>query len=242
MKIAVRLDDITPDMDWEKFEAFKEILDTYGIQPLIGVVPDNRDENLACSTPRADFWEYIKDLQSQGWIVAMHGVYHVYDSKQGGMFPLNHFSEFAGHSLEIQKEKIGIGKELLQKHGIHTDFFMTPAHTYDSNTLKALKEHGFKRITDGFGTKPYEYRGMTFYPISFRMADSLKKEKGYTTMVVHTNTIEDMEYYRNIFAQHREKFISYREYMDIPAVRCKAYSRWKEYAMAVLKHWLVKLK
>ena len=46
MKIAVRMDDITPDMDWEKFLAFKEILDTFGIKPLIGVVPDNRDENL----------------------------------------------------------------------------------------------------------------------------------------------------------------------------------------------------
>ena len=40
MKIAVRMDDITPDMDWEKFEAFKTILDKYNIKPLLGIVPD----------------------------------------------------------------------------------------------------------------------------------------------------------------------------------------------------------
>ena len=29
MKIAVRLDDITPDMDWERFYVFKALLDKY---------------------------------------------------------------------------------------------------------------------------------------------------------------------------------------------------------------------
>ncbi len=42
MKIAVRMDDIAPGMDWKKFNDFKELLDEYGIKPLIGVVPDNR--------------------------------------------------------------------------------------------------------------------------------------------------------------------------------------------------------
>ena len=46
MKITVRLDDITPDMDWERFLKFKALLDRYQVKPLIGVVPDNRDENL----------------------------------------------------------------------------------------------------------------------------------------------------------------------------------------------------
>ena len=35
MKIAVRLDDITSDMDWKKFLAFKELLDNHQIKPLI---------------------------------------------------------------------------------------------------------------------------------------------------------------------------------------------------------------
>ena len=138
MRIAVRLDDITPDMDWDKFYQFKEILDTYGIRPLIGVVPKNQDENLALNPWKEGFWDEIKTLQHQGWIVAMHGVNHVYDSKKGGMFPLNDFSEFAGHSLEIQMEKIKRGKGILQEKGIETDFFMTPAHTYEDRKSTRL--------------------------------------------------------------------------------------------------------
>ena len=46
MKIAVRLDDITPDMDWEGFLRFKALLDRYQVKPLIGVIPQNRDENV----------------------------------------------------------------------------------------------------------------------------------------------------------------------------------------------------
>ncbi|MBO5623235.1 MAG: DUF2334 domain-containing protein, partial [Butyrivibrio sp.] len=42
MNITIRMDDITPDMDWDKFLRFKSLLDEHGIKPLIGVVPDNR--------------------------------------------------------------------------------------------------------------------------------------------------------------------------------------------------------
>ena len=61
MKIAVRLDDITPDMDWEGFLCFKELLDRYQVKPLIGVVPQNKDENLQGSGKGRpeDFWVKI---------------------------------------------------------------------------------------------------------------------------------------------------------------------------------------
>ena len=44
MKIAIRMDDITADMNWKNFLALKELFDRHGICPLVGVVPDNRDE------------------------------------------------------------------------------------------------------------------------------------------------------------------------------------------------------
>ena len=49
MKIAIRLDDITPDMDKKSFERFKALLDKYKVKPLIGVVPDNKDPQLSIS-------------------------------------------------------------------------------------------------------------------------------------------------------------------------------------------------
>ncbi|WP_419041292.1 DUF2334 domain-containing protein, partial [Eisenbergiella tayi] len=39
MKIAIRMDDITPDMNWDNFLALKALFDKYHICPLIGVVP-----------------------------------------------------------------------------------------------------------------------------------------------------------------------------------------------------------
>ena len=113
MNITVRLDDITPDMDWERFYKFKALLDQYQVKPLIGVVPDNRDELLKGSGSPMDpepFFEYIRQLQKEGWTVAMHGYQHIYGTSKGGIFPLNHFSEFAGEPLEEQRRENCSGK------------------------------------------------------------------------------------------------------------------------------------
>lgn len=244
MKIAVRMDDITPDMDWEKFLSFKEILDTHDIKPLIGVVPENKDENLHRAREAGDFWEYIKELQENGWSVALHGWQHIYTTKKGGLFPLNRFSEFAGIPYQKQKEMLQDGTEILKQHGIVTDMFMAPAHSYDRNTLKALKELGYTCITDGFGKKPYTWKGLVFYPISFMMSRSLKKKNGYTTMVIHANEIseEGMERYKKMFAEHKDKFISYEEYLQQKSVKRGALGRCKEYVLANAKRFLVKVK
>lgn len=246
MKIAVRLDDITPDMDWEAFLRFKELLDRYQVKPLIGVVPDNRDENLTGSSKGKpeDFWAYIRELQKQGWVVAMHGYQHNYTTQKGGVFPLNHFSEFAGISYERQREMLEKGKTILMEKGIETELFMAPAHSYDKNTLKALKDTGFKALTDGFGNCPYEYQGLTFYPISFRMSGTLKKKGGYSTMVIHTgtNTQQDMEQYEGYFKREDAKWISYDEYLKVTAAKRGIVGRCREFLMAKGKHWLVRFR
>lgn len=248
MKIAVRLDDITPDMDWERFLKFKELLDRYQIKPLIGVVPDNRDDNLI-KEPKSDkapqnFWAYIKVLEKEGWTVAMHGYRHVYTTSAGGVFPLNNFSEFAGLTYEKQKQMLSEGKSMLKERGIETDIFMAPAHSYDKNTLTALKEAGFEKVTDGFGNEPYLWKGLTFYPISFRLGGTLKKEKGYSTMVVHTDTVteEDMKRYENYFKLENVRWISYREYLQQPAVKKTLPEKWVEWFMAKGKYLIGRIR
>lgn len=244
MKIAVRMDDITPLMDREKFDAFKALLDEYRIKPLIGVVPDNQDENLNKEKNAAvdEFFQEICALEQDGWVIALHGYRHVYTRKNSGIFPLNHFSEFAGISYEEQKNMLSKATEILAAHGITTDIFMAPAHSYDKNTLRALKELGFSRITDGFGSRPYQDRGMTFYPVSFRLSSSVKKKKGTTTMVVHTNTMtdNDLNHYREIFKTGQ--VISYGEYMKMPAADRTVFGRIGEYMMAAAKHFLMAVK
>lgn len=250
MKVAVRLDDITPDMDWQHFLRFKALLEKYQVKPLIGIVPDNRDENLKGTKEGApdDFYGYIRDLRDRGWCIAMHGFRHVYTTKKGGIFPLNNFSEFAGLSYEKQKSMLEEGKRLLMGKGIETDIFMAPAHSYDKNTLRALKETGFRGLTDGFGKKPYTMEGLTFYPISFQLSRTLHKKslgtEEYSTMVIHTSTIkeEELARYESYFQMQDVDWISFEEYLEQkPALR-SVFGRWKEFLMAKMKYLLVKLR
>lgn len=244
MKIAVRLDDITPDMDYAKFYKMKEILDTYQIKPLIGVVPFNEDKNLTRNPKREDFAEVVQSLVREGYVIALHGYQHLYSTQMGGLFPLNHFSEYAGVPFEKQDEMIRKGKEQLQNWGMDTDIFMAPGHTFDGNTLKALLKNGFRYVTDGFGNKPYVRKGLVFLPIAVRQSDCMRKKDGYTTLVFHTNTMEEKDFvrYRNLLEDNKDCFISYSEYLAQKPCSRSVFGHAWEYGMATIKHTLVKLR
>ena len=244
MKIAVRLDDITPDMDYEKFYKMKQLLDTYQIKPLIGVVPFNEDKNLMRNPKREDFAEFLQELVKEGWVVALHGYEHLYSTDKGGLFPLNHFSEFAGLSFENQNEMIAKGKAQLQKWEMDTDIFMAPAHTFDRNTLKALCINGFHYVTDGFGKQPYMRKGLVFLPIAIKQSDCYKDTEGYTTLVYHTNTMEEKDFERckKMFEDKEASFISYADYIKLKPCNRSAFGHVWEYGMASLKYFLVRLR
>lgn len=250
MKISIRMDDITPDMDWAKFMRFKTLCDLYQVKPLIGVVPDNMDENLhidnPLTAPAGDFWRYLKELEKEGWCIAQHGVTHIYKTKKMGCFPLNRLSEFAGIAYEEQYTSLRRGRDILLAHDIKTDIFMAPAHSYDRNTIKALVKLGFHRMTDGFGNCPYSRWGMTFYPISYRQGSVLKNigKDGYTTFVVHTNTMNDKDFerYEQLFAAQKDRLISYGDLLGQIPGRRSLFGNGKEYLMAVTKFVLVNMR
>ena len=244
MKIAVRLDDITPDMDYDKFYKMKQLLDTYQIKPLIGVVPFNEDKNLMRNPKREDFSDFLQELVKEGWMVALHGYEHLYSTDKGGLFPLNHYSEFAGISYEKQEEMIAKGKEQLFHWVVDTDIFMAPAHTFDRNTLKALKKNGFRYVTDGFGKQPYVRKELVFLPIAIKQSDCYKDTEGYTTLVYHTNTMEenDFERCKKMFEDNKSSFISYAEYIKQQPCNRSGLGHVWEYGMATLKHVLVRLR
>ena len=180
--------------------------------------------------------------------MALHGMHHNYTSEKGGLFPLNNLSEYVGLSYAAQCEMIRRGKDILERNGIHTTLFMAPAHSYDRNTLKALVMNGFTGVTDGFGDMPYQYKNLTFYPISFRMEKTLQKKNGYSTMVLHANTMteKDFEVLENRLSDRKLytncEFISYQDYLQVPAGRQTWVNRSLEWSMATTKRLLVKLK
>ena len=243
MRIAIRMDDITPDMDWKKFLKVKELLDSHGIKPLIGVVPENRDNKLHAQDAKEDFWQYVRDLQKSGWMIAMHGFNHLYTTKEGGLFPIGSKSEFAGHSLAKQEEMIKRGKEILESNGISTDIFMAPSHSFDKNTLKALKKNGFGIITDGFGTGPYRERDMVFYPISLKRSSSLKDTRdGLVTFVYHAATMDDGDFERLEKLLLTDKVVSYDEYRNLEVSKRGPLESLMQYALARGKRALVSMR
>lgn len=231
MQFLVRMDDITADMDWKKFSVIRELLDSYGINPLIGVVPECRDSNLAIDPAKKDFWDIVKDLQKKGWVIAQHGTYHEYVTEDSGLLGINPFSEFAGLTLDEQKKKIEYGKNRLEEHGIKTDIFMAPGHSYDENTLTALKELGFRAITDGLYNRPYIFNDILCVPCRLIGSYDIKD---FDTICIHSNTITDEQleklkfflskHYREAIAFDADSFmdkaISYSE--DVKAFEAKA--------------------
>lgn len=207
-QFTIRLDDITPDMNWDNFYIVKDILDKYQLKPLLGVVPDNRDELLQISDSEDDFFQKVCAWQNEGYCIAQHGYQHIYETTDAGMLGLNPFSEFSGLSYEEQYEKLKKGKEILHWAGIETDIFMPPGHTYDNNTLKALRELGFKYITDGFYNKPYKAGGIICFPCT--MLESYKG-KGINTLCFHLNgkSRKQLEEFENFIKTNREYIVDF---------------------------------
>jgi len=210
---SYRLDDITEDMDWEKFLRMKAVFDRFQIKPLIGVVPCNRDPKLKAGAVRQDFWDYVRGLQNEGWTIAQHGYEHLYTTKASGLLGLKNASEFAGVSYEEQREKLRLGKEILQKHGIQAEVFMAPGHTYDENTLKALAENGFCYVTDGYADCVYRLHGMTFIPCKSAGIPSA----GVDTVCLHVNGMqeEDFEEIERFIERNRSDIVDYKKLFEL---------------------------
>ena len=216
-KILVRFDDICPTMDWEMWNKAVQTMDKYGIKPLIGVIPDCQDPDLHIDEAKPDFWEHIRSLQLRGYAIAMHGYIHVYDIKRRGIINKGFTSEFAGHSYEEQYDKIRKGKDIMIKHGIDTDVFFAPSHSFDLNTLKALKKCGFKYISDGKSCKPVLKEGIICIPSRDGGARSILPQS-YVTRVFHAHEwarpgkYYNYEFFMDVCLNHSSEVISFDEY------------------------------
>ena len=163
----IRLDDACPTMNSVKWQAIEDILDEYEIKPMVGIIPACNDEKLMCQDADPLFWNKAVCWQQKGWSIALHGYDHCYISDSGfsSLNPMWTRSEFAGVSLEIQKEKIRAGVQVLKGHGVNPQYYFAPSHTFDKNTLIALREESDIRIiSDTIGRYPYKYEDFWFIP------------------------------------------------------------------------------
>lgn len=216
--ILLRFDDICPTMNWEQWEKAKNMMDKAGVTALLGVVPDCTDLDLMIDAPRSDFWEYIKEMQNQGYAIAMHGYHHQFEIKANGLVTKNKISEFAGLPYEKQLEKIQKGKEILNSHGIVTDVFFAPAHSYDGNTLRALADCGFKYVSDGLSSKPYMMQGIMLLPCRSGGIPRMEKKNGFVTAVMHAHewVIEEKKgeflKFEGLLRDYRDEIVGFKDF------------------------------
>lgn len=204
----IRLDDASDHMDIAKWAKTEQLLDEYGIKPLVGVIPLNRDPVLLPFPEDPGFWEKARRWQAKGWRIALHGYDHVFCSKDGGMNPVHKNSEFAGVSLDIQREKIRSGLAVLAENGLVPTVFFAPGHTFDENTLEALRlESDIRIISDTVANDTYCRYGFTFIPQQSGRVRELPFK--VTTICLHPNYMKEQEFdeIRTFFRDHGEDFL-----------------------------------
>ena len=203
----LRLDDASQYMNKTNWQKMEQLLDQYSIKPIVGVIPINRDKELLKYGVVEEFWELAKNWQTKGWTIALHGCTHVYETEDGGINPVNMRSEFAGLSLDRQKKKIRTGYSELLSHEIYPELFYAPSHTFDLNTLEALKEEtNIRVISDTVANDVYFENDFFFIP---QQSGHVRKLPFKTvTFCYHPNTMKDIDFdvLEHFLKQYRDRF------------------------------------
>ena len=217
-KYILRLDDACPTMDVAKWEKIEKICDKFLIRPIIAVIPNNKDKKLIKDHIDINFWNKVRSWQDKGWHVALHGYDHVDISNNSGLVQFNNQSEFAGVNFETQLEKIQKGISIFEREKIKTKIWVAPSHTFDQNTLKAIKlKTDIDIVCDGVSLNPFRKFGFKWLPQTlwhFR-----KMPFGLWTACIHPNEMIDREF------DELEKFIQInaKHFVDIDKIK---YKKW----------------
>ena len=209
--LLVRFDDICENMKWKYIEKCEILFDELNIKPVLGVIPNNRDNELLKYPNKKNFWEIVRNWQSKGWTIAMHGNSHVYDSETNKKDYFNYGgkSEFFGHSLEELMKRIKLGLEKFNSENIKIRTFFAPNHTYDKNTFLALKNFGINEIIDGYGLMPYLDHDIKFIPQLFYK--NVMLPFGIQSTQIHLNYWDekDFELFKKFIIKYKKKIITY---------------------------------
>lgn len=207
------MDDACPTMDWDKWRRFERILDDSKIKPLVGVIPNNKDSLQIKDAPNLSFWSVVKGWEQKGWQIALHGNHHTYSQLNGnkGLNPINSFSEFVGKSLCDQKALLKNAWETFLDNDIEPKYFFAPAHTFDENTLVAIKEEtNIRIVSDMIASNPYVDGDFAFIPCQMGYFRKMKIPGTYTACY-HPSEMRDFDFYEleKFINENREKFINF---------------------------------
>jgi len=187
----LRIDDLCPTVSAERWAQFESLIAEFQLQPILAVVPDNRDPELQISPPDLGIWDRLRALESAGAAIALHGYRHLCQSQGRSLLDLHRTSEFAGIPLETQRAWIREGLRMLRSHGLHPSIWVAPRHGFDRHTIPALLGEGISLLSDGFARAPFLRRGITWIPQ--QLWGPVEKDRGLWTICTHPNTASDTD-------------------------------------------------
>ena len=215
--ILIRIDDVCENMNWDLMSKLESLFDNHSIKPVLGVIPNNRDEDFL-SFPRNDnFWDQVRKWQDKGWEIVQHGDTHIYDrlcSKKSDYFEYGGGSEFFGHPLNVQEKRIKNGLEKFKREKINIRSFFAPNQTYDENTFIALKNCGISEVIDGYGLMPYTEKNIKFIPQLFEKVVLLPFGIQSTKLHLHVWDENDYKKFENFIKINSKKIITYDQALN----------------------------
>ena len=211
--LLIRIDDVNENMDWQLMQKIEKLFDEHSIKPVLGVIPNNKDQSFSTFEKNENFWSRVRDWKKKNWEIEMHGNSHVYDTScEGKKDYFNHGggSEFYGHSLETQINRIEKGLEKFKKENIEIKSFFAPNHTYDENTFIALKKCGIFQVLDGYGLMPYQEKDIYFIPQLFNKILILPFGIQSTQIHLHDWQNNDFQNFKDFIKKNVNKIISFQ--------------------------------
>ncbi len=250
VQYLLRCDDLCPTMSAERWRRLQALIEAFRIQPILAVVPDNRDHELQLEPPNPEFWARMRAMKVAGAAIALHGYQHLCAGAGRSLVPLSRRSEFAGVPEETQREWIREGLRILRGHGLNPRLWVAPRHGFDRATLAALRAEGIGVLSDGFARVPFTRGGLTWIPQ--QLWAPVEKTNGLWTICVHANTARDadLEDLRAFLSRHSAQFTSVdRVLEEFPPARlslaesvCAQLALWRVQASGVRKRLRRKLR
>jgi predicted deacetylase len=181
----LRFDDLCPTMSHHRWQRFLPLIEEFHLRPILAVIPENQDTELALSPSDPEFWARMRAMEAAGATIALHGLHHYCASRGKSLLPLHLHTEFSGVPEETQQRWIREGLEILRGHGLNPKIFVAPRHGFDHATLRALRDEGIEVLSDGFARVPFIRGGVAWIPQ--QLWRPVEKNKGLWTICVHSN-------------------------------------------------------
>jgi predicted deacetylase len=205
----LRIDDLCPTVHARRWDCIRLLIEEFGIRPILAVVPANKDPELEVSAPDPRFWIQMRAMEAAGAVIALHGYSHLCITRGKSLLPLHSTSEFTGLALDFQRSRIARGLQILRSHGLAPKLWVAPRHSFDLNTLAALRDQGIHYLSDGLARMPFQRGGVTWIPM--QLWSPASRSRGLWTICIHPNTTNRarFEELRRFVRRHSDRFTSF---------------------------------